>query len=599
MVDTELLNSRNIRRALIGIALAMALMAAAMPAVHAQQQTIEVTAEVDKTELAVGEELNLRVRINGSLNPQQPTLPEVDGLRRMGPPSIQRETWIRAGRSGSTFSYLYQLEATKVGTVTIDPISVTISGQTYRTDPVKVEVFQGLGVSTPIPGQGEASSQEVPSAGGSMFVIASVDDETPYLGQQITYTFKFYRRSALFPSFGRFGQPRFAPPGFSGFWKIQGSDQEEYTETIGSNRYQVVELKTVLFPTVVGSLVIEPAGLTVPIDFFEAPNYLEAEQIVVEVLALPPGAPAEFTGAVGKFNISADVDNTNGRVNEPVQLTVRVVGEGNIESLPDPAWPDFDGWRVFESPSGSSSRVIDGRVVGTRTYESVLVPQKAGVQTIPEISYSYFDPSVDEYVEAVSQPIVMTIAEGDGLSALPPLPGGGTAVERAGSDVRHIKPVPSSLQESGGGLIGSAVYWAAWGVPLLAIAGAVAWRRRRMASERGIAAARRRNALPAAKAALAGAGESGADPRVAVADILLEYLANRLDVSVTGLTHEALDKWLQGLGVPLDLALQVEGVLGAAEMAKYAPEIGDSLAATEHFDRAARLLSDLDEALDS
>ena len=574
-------------------------MAVVVTAVYAQQQTIEVTAEVDKNELAVGEELNLRVKINGSLNPQQPTLPEFDGLRSMGPPSIQRETWIRGGTSGSTFSYLYQLVATKVGTVTIEPISVTISGQTYRTDPVKVEVFQGLGISTPVPGQAQPSSEDLSVAGSSMFVTASVDDDTPYLGQQITYTFKFYRRSALFPSFGRYGQPRFAPPGFSGFWKIQEPDQDEYTETIGSNRYQVVELTTVLFPTVVGTLVIEPAGLTVLIDFFEAPNYLEAEAIVVDVQPLPPGAPAGFTGAVGKFNISADVENTDGKVNEPAQLTVRVVGEGNIESLPDPAWPDLDDWRVFESPSDTSSRLIDGRVVGTRTYERVLVPQKAGVLTVPEIGYTYYDPSKEEYVEAASQPIVMSIAEGDGMSPLPPLPGGGTAVERAGSDVRHIKPVPSSLQESGGGLTGSAVYWAAWGVPLLAIAGAVAWRRRQTASESGIAAARKRNALPAARNALARAGESGADPRVAVADILLEYLSARLDVSVTGLTHEALDKWLQGLGVPLDLAVQVEGVLGAAEMAKYAPEIGDSLAAAEHFERAAQLLNDLDEAIDA
>ena len=575
-------------------------MAVAIPAVHAQQRDIDVTAEVNKNELAVGEDLTLRVRIDGSLNPQQPTIPEFDGLRQMGPPSIQRQTWIRQGMSGSTFSYLYQFVATKVGTVTIEPISVSISGQTYQTEPIKVEVFQGLGVSTPVPGQGQSSSQAVPpSVGGSMFVTASVDDDTPYLGEQITYTFKFYRRSALFPSFGRFGQPRFAPPGFSGFWKIQEPDQDEYTETIGSNRYQVVELTTVLFPTVVGTLVIEPAGLTVPVDFFEAPNYLEAESIVVEVLPLPPGTPAGFTGAVGKFSVSADVDDTDGKVNEPVQLTVRVVGEGNIDSLPDPTWPDFDDWRVFESPSDSSSRLIDGRLVGTRTYNSVLVPQKAGVLTVPEIGYTYYDPSIEEYVEAASQPIVMSIAEGDGMSPLPPLPGGGTAVERAGSDVRHIKPAPSSLRESGGGLIGSAVYWAVWGVPLLAIAGAVAWRRRQSASESGIAAARKRNALPAARSALAAAGESGADPRVAVADILLEYLAARLDVSVTGLTHEALDKWLQGLGVPLDLALQVEGVLGAAEMAKYAPEIGDSLAAVEHFERAAKLLNDLDEAIDA
>ena len=586
----------TIRSVLAGIALAVALIAAVMPAVHAQQQDIDVTAEVDKTELAVGEEFTLWIKIDGALNPRQPAIPNYDGIRRLGPPSIQ---WVRDGTGTTVFAYVYRFEATKVGKVTIEPISVTVSGQTLSTEQVEVEVFQGLVVPTPGPGQGQPSSDDESSEDGIMFVTASIDDDKPYLGQQVTYAFKFYRRSVLFPSFGRFGQPRYAPPGFSGFWNGQETDQDEYTETIGSNRYQVVELQTVLFPTVVGTLVIEPAGLTVPIDFFESPNFLETDPIVIEVQPLPPTAPAGFTGAVGSFDISAEVDNTNGKLNEPVQLTVRVEGEGNVETLPDPAWPDFEDWRVFESPSESSSSVVDGQLVGTRTYESVLVPEKAGVLTVPEIGYTFYDPSVEEYVEAVTEPIVMSIAEADGMSPLLPSPGGGTAVERAGSDVRHIKPVPSTLQQSGGRFIGAAAYWAVWTIPLLALVGAVAWRRRQTASERDLAAARKRNALPEARNALARAGESGADPRVAVADILSEYLSARLDMPVTGLTHEAVDRWLQGLGVPLELALQVEGILGAAEMAKYAPEVDDALAAEEHFERAARLLNEIEEAIDA
>ena len=586
----------TIRSVLAGIALAVALIAAVMPAVHAQQQDIDVTAEVDKTELAVGEEFTLWIKIDGALNPRQPAIPNYDGIRRLGPPSIQ---WVRDGTGTTVFAYVYRFEATKVGKVTIEPISVTVSGQTLSTEQVEVEVFQGLVVPTPGPGQGQPSSDDESSEDGIMFVTASIDDDKPYLGQQVIYAFKFYRRSVLFPSFGRFGQPRYAPPGFSGFWNGQETDQDEYTETIGSNRYQVVELQTVLFPTVVGTLVIEPAGLTVPIDFFESPNFLETDPIVIEVQPLPPTAPAGFTGAVGSFDISAEVDNTNGKLNEPVQLTVRVEGEGNVETLPDPAWPDFENWRVFESPSESSSSVVDGQLVGTRTYESVLVPEKAGVLTVPEIGYTFYDPSVEEYVEAVTEPIVMSIAEADGMSPLLPSPGGRTAVERAGSDVRHIKLVPSTLQQSGGRFIGAAAYWAVWTIPLLALVGAVAWRRRQTASERDLAAARKRNALPEARNALARAGESGADPRVAVADILSEYLSARLDMPVTGLTHEAVDRWLQGLGVPLELALQVEGILGAAEMAKYAPEVGDALAAEEHFERAARLLNEIEEAIDA
>ena len=107
-------------------------------------RTIEVTAEVDKTELAVGEELNLRVRINGSLNPQSA---DASGSSMVsggwGRPGIQRETWIRARDEAVQPSHIsISSRLRKVGTVTIDPISVTISGQTYRTDPV-----EGRGIS--------------------------------------------------------------------------------------------------------------------------------------------------------------------------------------------------------------------------------------------------------------------------------------------------------------------------------------------------------------------------------------------------------------------------------------------------------------------
>ena len=165
MVSTNVRHASFIRRALAGIALAMALMAAAVPAVHAQQQDVEVTVEVDKTELAVGEEFTLWVKIDGALNPRQPAIPKYDGIRRIAPPGIQRETWIRNGMSGSTFTYRYRFVATQVGKVTIDPISVTISGQTYTTEPVEVEVFQGLVVPTPGAGQRQSSSEGESSDG--------------------------------------------------------------------------------------------------------------------------------------------------------------------------------------------------------------------------------------------------------------------------------------------------------------------------------------------------------------------------------------------------------------------------------------------------
>ena len=371
----------------------------------------------------------------------------------------------------------------------------------------------------------------------SLLVRASVDNHRPYLGQQLAYVLRLYQGSGLPPLAGRI---QYAPPAFTGFWNSQSIEQDEYTETIDSNEYRVLELRTLLFPSVVGTIAIEPASLTVPTGSSGAPSVIESAPVAVDVRPLPPRAPTGFTGAVGRFSISAEMDASTGRVNEPVQLTVRVSGVGNFEALPDPAWPEFAGWRVIESPADATSQVVDGRLTGSRTYGIVLVPEEAGELTIPEIPYVHFNPDRDEYVQAATARIVISIADADGLPASSPLPTGAAAAEPDGPGMRPIKAVPSSLRQSGRELTGSVAYWAVWGIPLLALAGAVAWRRRRVALETALAVSRRQSALPDARTSLARAVASGKDPRVASAEAIVSYLSARLDTPVGGLTHEAL-----------------------------------------------------------
>ena len=432
--------------------------------------------------------------------------------------------------------------------------------------------------------------------GESLFVRAAVDNHRPYLGQQITYIFRFYQRLDFAPSTGQLDQLRYEPPGFSGFWNNQATEQYEYTEKVDSNQYRVVELRTVLFPSVVGTAAIEPAALAVSMDSSGTPNLLVTGTVVVEVRPLPPAAPAGFTGAVGRLDISADVDAATGKVNEPVQLTVTVSGEGNIEALPDPALPEFADWRVIESPAEAAVQVVDGRLTGSRTYRNVLVPERAGELTIPEIEYTYFDPNLEEYVRATTKPIVVSIAEADGLSASPNVE---AAVEQDGLEVRHIKAVPSSLRQPGGELTGSVVYWAAWGIPLLAIVGAAAWRRRRAALEAARASSRRQNALATAKTSLGRAVASGDDPGVAAAEAVRSYLSDRLETPVIGLTREALGRRLQEAGVPPELEIRVKDTLAVGEAAMYTPLAGNTGRNGDYVERAAQLLTDLEGAIDA
>ena len=402
----------------------------------------------------------------------------------------------------------------------------------------------------------------------SLFVRASVDNQRPYLGQQIVYIYRIYQGAGLPPLAG---QIRYEPPAFAGFWNSQSSEQDEYTETIDSREYRVVELRTMLFPSVVGTIAIEPGSLTVPTASSVAPNVIESAPVAVDVRPLPPGAPEGFTGAVGRFGISAEVDATTGEVNEPLQLTVRVSGEGNIEALPDPVWPTFVGWRVIESPEDAATQTVDARVTGSRTYEIVMVPDRAGELTIPEIGYAHFDPDLGQYVHAATAPTIVSITDADGLPSVAPLPVASSEAEGDGLEMRPIKAVPSSLRLSGRELTDRAAYWAGWGVPLLVLVAALVWRRRQVALEAGLAVSRRQNALRDAQTALLRAVASGDDPRVASAEAVLSFLSARLETPVGGLTQEALLRRLREAGVPPDLEHRLEDTLAARRGGRVLP----------------------------
>ena len=429
--------------------------------------------------------------------------------------------------------------------------------------------------------------------GEALFIRASVDNERPYLGQQVTYSLSIFQDKAANLSSVRV---RYNPPDFAGFWNSQQTRQDEYDETVGTREYRVVEVRTVLFASVVGAGSIEPAVLEVSTGTPGTPGRLESGAVAVEVRPLPVSEPSGFTGGVGRFEISASADVGEGKLNEPVLLTVTISGEGNIEALPDPNWPGFAGWRVIESPVTVESQVVAGQITGSRTYEVALMPEQAGGRAIPGILYPYFDPGLGQYIELATAPIEVSILDAASAPAVPAVPVDSGADEET-PEARPIKAVPPTLRQPGTELADSPVYWAAWAIPALVIAGAMAWRRRRTSQEAARAEVLRNNALPNARAALARAVASGGDPRIAANEVLLSYLSARLETQVSGMTREALILSLREAGVLPDLEERVADILTAGESARYTPSLAASGSTGNHADLTLQLLGELEGAL--
>ena len=559
-----------------------------------------ITADVDRTVLSTDEVLMLTVAINASSSlSAPPALPALNGFQAMGSSSSTQISLINGDMSVREV-YQYQLRPMQTGSLVIEPITVSVNGQTYSTAPITVSVTQGTGQVQPaprpsqpsfpnlnlpsLPGLGSLPADPLdttvpvdPAAppqeliGNAYLVEADVDNRTPYQGEQVTYTFRFYEAT---DSFGLLDQPQYEGPGFSGFWHELRPERGEYHVQAGGHTYRVTQMQTVLFPTVVGEITIDSSTLNIPGGFFSRGQSLHTQPITLNVQPLPENAPAGFQGAVGLFSIQAEADKYTTKVNDTVTARVTLSGLGNIETIPDPVWPDSADWRAFDSQANTDTRFENGRMGGTKTYNRVLVPTTAGNMELPAVQFSFFDPESETYNTISTESIAITVAP-DANAIAPTFPVADTGSVNALPglvDIRPLKSAAAAWSLGGPSLTGKPGYWLLWMVPLLVIGGQLLWQQRQEHLKNNVATRRSQRAAKLARRALQQAAKDPAHTHNTAGQILTEYIATKLNRSITGLTQTELADVLLAEGITPTLVERVQSCLMLSEMGHYAPE---------------------------
>ncbi|MCB0166163.1 MAG: BatD family protein, partial [Anaerolineae bacterium] len=302
------------------------------------------------------------------------------------------------------------------------------------------------------------------------FINAEVENANPYLGQQVTYVIRRYQ-AINFPN-----PPHYEEHPFTGFWHSPLIQRPTYTTTISGREYRVQSTYLALFPTLVGSLTIEPARLIIPGDGPEADTILESQSIDIQVRPLPPDRPPHYTGAVGQFEISAWFSPEVGQIDQPMNLIVELKGTGNIEGLTEPILPDLEHWVVglFGSRIETNVPLSKDFIKGSRRFAWMVIPRQAGEQFFPAIRFSYFDPETARFESIRTEPLPVTILSTEtGSTFRSPAPIPQQEILRRGTDIRHIKPVPDSLSSRPISI--GPTFWAGVIIPIMAVGGVGLW----------------------------------------------------------------------------------------------------------------------------
>ena len=453
--------------------------------VHVDAQHISVSAP---SHVAAGENFRVAYTINTSDVEEFRMGGVQDGLEVIAGPytSSQSSYQMINGHtsSSSSVTITYTLYAAKNGSFTIGASHALVGGKRLSSRPVKIQVSghaQRTNGAPNMHGQDSYDQPRMRSAGSAisgsdLFIKVSASKKRVHEQEPILLTYKVYTQVELTQLEGKM-------PDLKGFHtqEVPLPQQKTFhTETVNGRPYKCVTWSQyVMYPQMTGRLEIPSItfkGIVVqqnrnvdPMEAFfnggsgyvEVKKDIKAPGITLQVDPLPQ-RPANFSGGVGKFNISASLDKKEVKAGEPITLRVVVGGIGNLKLLKQPVvnFPkDFD---KYDAKVTDKTRLTANGVEGNMVYDFLAVPRNQGSYTIPSVELTYYDTGKNAYKTIKTQPFKVEVEKGDGTSAE------SEDFASQDKDIHTIKLGKAEQHKADEMFFGSFGYWISLLMPLIA-----------------------------------------------------------------------------------------------------------------------------------
>lgn len=555
-----------------------------------------IRATVNTTETTIQDPIVLSVTVEGAQR-VEPTLPELADFRVM-PRGSSSEVQIVNGRMSSSVTYTYLLVPLGTGTFTIGPATVVIDGQTFSSRPFQVKVV-------------EAAAQ--PSDSDYLFVRASISNPEPYVGEQVLYTWRFYRRVQV-------ANARLESMDFAGLVAEDLGDVREYTTTVNGLEYMVSEIRKALFAQEGGEVTLPPTRLSCEVavrpsrrrrsvfdDFFARvqtqTKSLSTAPIELHVRELPE-PPTGFSGLVGDFQLTSSISKRELQVGESATLELTLQGTGNVFLMGEPALPELADFKAYpDKPTSSVDRSAAG-LEGRKTFRTALVPLRPGSLTVPAVELTYFDPKAAEFRRAATEDLVLDVRPSEGKEELMLTESvapttGKVAVKILADDIlpiyRQLDAVDPQLPSG----VAAVLWQAGFVLPPFAFLALVVVRRRQARYSADAGLRRREGALRRATTrvkrlrSLEGRSSELAQEG---SRILREFIGDKLNSEGSALTPAETAALLERRSVSEERLVEVRTLLGRCEAAQYGTA-GSDLEAAALAAELSSLLPKLDRAL--
>lgn len=484
--------------------------------------------------------------------------------------------------SSVSTTYTCILMPKKEGTFELEPATVKIGNSEYKSNAVTIKVLPPNQAA-----QGGGISSE------NVFLRMIVSNLSVYEQEGFLVTFKLYTNIET----REVNDAKF--PEFEGFLAqdIDIKDHPGILENYNGINYQTIIIKqTVLFPQRSGKIEIEGGKVRVILrirnqnrsrgffdslfDYQDVAREVFSQPATIDVKPLPSGKPASFSGAVGSYTVSSDINKTELTANEALTVKLSVKGNGNIKLLKNPEVKFPNDFEVYDPKVDNSNiRVSAAGVNGTKTIEYMAIPRYAGDFEIPAVNFSYFDPKAGVYKTLSTNPFRIHVEKGEGGGADAPVVSNYTnreSVKFLGKDIRYIKVGKAHFVSNKEIFFGSFLYVMAYlMIAVLFIVFFIIYRKQ-VKENSNIALVRTKKANKTAVRRLKQAEKLLKENKEEefyeeVLRALWGYLSDKLNMPQSELTKENVAAELTKYGVDESLSNEFLEIVNTCEFARYAP----------------------------
>ena len=578
-------------------------------------------------------EVGQRIRISYVANTQDIEDFQVgnfEGFNVLYGPSTSRSSSFsmtngRTTQSSST-TFTYTVVPTTEGTLKVPVATMKADGKSVKSGTANIEVLPASQQQSQQPStqqqntnprqqrQQQSAANPGQISGNELYMTVTASRKKIYEQEAVMLTYKLYTLVNIQQISGEMPQ-------------IDGCHVQEldraaqmslkYERVNGRNYGTAVWKQYVIFPQKTGKITIPSITFDTqvevqnhsmdPFDIFFGGGSLsqmvrkeiKTSPVEIEVLPLPSPKPDNFSGAVGKFTVSATLTPDQVNANDAATLRLVVSGQGNMKLMKAPKINFPQDFEIYDPKENNKTTNTATGAKGNIVYDYVVVPRHGGKFSIPPVEFCYFDPEQARYntvrtdsfhlavAKAKGQPVAYTREQED-LNVL-------------SNDIRFIKMGELKSEEKED-FFGTPSYWLTYLLLFAAFVAAFLWLRRQQklnpnswsvkGKKAGKVASRR---LKQASKLLHAKDDAAFYDEVMRA--LLGYAGDKLSLPTNELNKENVISKLTERGVEQNVVDSFIAVLSDCEFARYAPTSDPNMAKEKIYQQASDVITQMNASI--